>query len=101
MNSADTEVVATGDGNTSRAYSFLERLTGAVLLAVVIAVAWMTTVAYWPDVARLASVQIEVILMLGLLTTALLLVSLVALVHTRSSERADATQRQLQRRDSR
>jgi hypothetical protein len=43
----------------------------------------MVIVSYWPEVGRLASVQLEVIVMLGLLVAALVLVSVVALLHTR------------------
>lgn len=66
-----------------RSDRLLDRLTGAILIAVAMAMAWMVVVSYWPAVARLASMQLEVILMLGLLGAALLLVSLVALLHTR------------------
>ena len=66
-----------------RSDRFLDRLTGAILTAVAIAMAWMVAVSYWPDVGRLASTELEVILMLGLLGAALLLVALVALLHTR------------------
>jgi hypothetical protein len=54
-----------------------------VLLLVAVALAWMTLVAYRPDWLRLASVKIEVLALLGLLTAALLLVSAVALRNTR------------------
>ncbi|MFN0055129.1 MAG: hypothetical protein ACKV0T_23390 [Planctomycetales bacterium] len=62
----------------------LERLTAGVLLAFIAALGWMILVAYFPGVLRLASLELEVILMLALLVAALSLVSLVALWHTRS-----------------
>ena len=66
-----------------RTYPVLERLTAGVLLAFIISLAWMITVAYIPGFCRLMSVEVEVILMLVLLIAALGLVSLVALLHTR------------------
>ena len=62
----------------------LERLTAAVLLAVVIALGWMIVVAYQPAWFRLPSVEMEIVIVLVLLGTALLLVSIVALLHTRA-----------------
>jgi hypothetical protein len=64
-------------------YPWLERLTTAVLLLVVLALGWIVLAAYQSDWARLAAVEVEVVLVLALLTAALLLVSLVALLHTR------------------
>jgi hypothetical protein len=64
---------------------WLERLTAGVLLLVVAAVAWMVFVASQPDWLRLGSVEVEAVVMLGLLTAALLLVTVVALLHTRRS----------------
>ena len=63
---------------------FLEQLTAAVLLAVVIALGWMIVVAYQPAWFRLPSVEMEIVIVLVMLGTALLLVSVVALLHTRS-----------------
>jgi hypothetical protein len=63
---------------------FLERLTAALLLAVVLALGWMVLVTYYPEGPRLASVEVEVVVMLALLAAALILVSVVALLHTRT-----------------
>lgn len=68
---------------TPRGQALLERLTVAVLLAVVAALGWMTLAAYAPDELRLPSLELEVVLVLGILGAALILVSLVALLHTR------------------
>jgi hypothetical protein len=73
----------TGHNLPQRTDRILDRLTGAVLTAVAIAMTWMVIVSYRPDAGRLASTQLEVILMLVLLSAALLLVSLVAFLHTR------------------
>jgi hypothetical protein len=54
---------------------WLERLTMVVLLLVVAAVAWMVCVAAQPDWLRLGSVEMEAVIVLGLLTAALVLVS--------------------------
>jgi uncharacterized membrane protein (DUF485 family) len=63
---------------------WLEWLTGLVLAAVVLALGWMLVVAYQPEWLRLASATAEVVGVVVLLGTALLLVSVVALLHTRS-----------------
>jgi hypothetical protein len=47
------------------------------------ALGWMLLAAYQPELVRLASVEAEVIAVLTLLTAALGLVSVVALLHTR------------------
>jgi hypothetical protein len=64
-------------------YPWLERLTAAVLLLVVLALGWIILVAYQPTWARLAAVEAELLVVLGLLTAGLVLVSVVALLHTR------------------
>lgn len=71
-------------GQMGPKFIFLERLTAALLLAVVLGLAWMIVAAYQPDWLRLASVETEVEVILTLLVAALGLVSLVALLHTRS-----------------
>lgn len=62
---------------------WLERFTAGVLWLVLAALGWMVLAGYVPAWARLESPETEVILMLCLLTGALLLVSVVALWHTR------------------
>ncbi len=64
---------------------WLERMTALVLLLVLAAVAWMVCVANGVEWLRLASEEMEAVLVLGLLTAALVLVSVVALLHTRHS----------------
>jgi hypothetical protein len=64
----------------------LERLTAVVLLLVIVAVVWMVCVSIQPDWLRLGSEEIEAVVVLGLLTAALVLVSVVALLHTHQSE---------------
>jgi hypothetical protein len=66
-----------------RAPVWLEWLTGAVLVLVLAALGWMVAAAYVPAWVRLPSVAAEVVLVLALLTSALALVSVVALLHTR------------------
>jgi hypothetical protein len=65
-------------------YPLLERLTTLMLLLVVILLGWILAAAYLPEVVRVAPPEVEVILVLGVLLAALLLVSVVALLHTRS-----------------
>jgi hypothetical protein len=62
---------------------WLERLTAVVLVLVIAAVGWMVCVTVQPSWLRLASVETEAVVVLGLLTVALALVSVVALLHTR------------------
>lgn len=59
--------------------SWLERLTGIILTLVLAALAWMVLVAGRPEIGRILELRHEVLLLTGLLATALLLVSLVAL----------------------
>jgi hypothetical protein len=66
--------------------AWLERLTAAVLLAVVAALGWIVLRASLPELPSLGSEQFEVLLLLALLTAALGLVTLVALLHTRSPD---------------
>lgn len=66
-----------------RGLALLERATAAVLGAVVAALGWIVLLAYQPQWLRLPSLELEVLLVLGLLGAALILVSLVALLHTR------------------
>jgi hypothetical protein len=62
----------------------LETATAIVLLMVLAALLWLVLAAHWPQVFGLASPEVEVLVILALLTTALILVSVVALLHTRS-----------------
>jgi hypothetical protein len=65
-------------------FKLLERLTGTVLVLVLLSLGWMIAVVAFPEAASRYSTEIEVFVVLGLLTAALGLVSLVALVHTRT-----------------
>jgi hypothetical protein len=65
-------------------FRLLEHLTAASLVAVLLALGWMIVVACRPSWLRLGSVEVEVIVLLALLTTALGLVSAAALIQTRS-----------------
>jgi hypothetical protein len=61
----------------------LERVTAAVLVLVLLVLGWMIAAANWPERFSWASTEVEVIAVLGLLSAALALVSVVALLHTR------------------
>jgi hypothetical protein len=63
--------------------SLLQRITAITLWAVMLALAWMVSAAYLPDSFRMFSVEVEIVIILVLLVTALVLVSVVALRHTR------------------
>ena len=66
------------------AASWLERVTAVVLVLALLALSWIVVVAYQPSWGRLPTVEAEVLVLLGLLTAALGLVSVVALAHTRT-----------------
>lgn len=68
---------------TAGSISLLERLTGLVLILVLLAIGWMVLLTLLPGLPRPLSVETEVGLMVGLLAAALSLVSIVALIHTR------------------
>jgi len=61
----------------------LELVASGVLLLVILSLGWIMLAAYQPDWLRLPSLELEVLLVLGLFTAALVLVSVVALRQTR------------------
>jgi hypothetical protein len=65
-------------------YPLLERATALVLLLVLLAVGWMVLAACFPAWDWRLSLDAQVALVAALLTAALALVSVVALLHTRS-----------------
>ncbi len=68
---------------SERRYPWVERLTALVLLLVLLALGWITAAAFRPDWGQVVALRVQVWLVVGLLTAAVLLVSLVALLHTR------------------
>ena len=68
---------------TSLRFVFLERITSLVLLLVVAALGWILFAAYQPATPDGAAEEVQAILIIGLLSAALVLVSVVALLHTR------------------
>ena len=78
----------TGDGPENlppngRRFRLLERVTAGVLLLVVALLGWILLAAYQPEEARWAAEEVQVLVALGMLSAALVLVSVVALLHTR------------------
>jgi hypothetical protein len=67
----------------SAAGRLLERATAGLLVLVLAALGWMIIASYAPEWGRLGSLELEVILVVTLLLATLLLVSIVALLHTR------------------
>lgn len=65
--------------------TMLERGTAIALCAVLVSLAWMVSAAFQPDYLRVFSLEAEIVIMLVLLLTTLLLVSVIALRHTRGS----------------
>ena len=64
-------------------YRLLERAAAGLLLLVLAALGWMIVASYVPEWGRLDSLELEVLVLVGLLLATLLLVSVVALLHTR------------------
>ncbi len=64
-------------------FRLLERVTAVVLLLVMAALVWVLLASYQPDWTEWATEEVQVIVVLALLSTALVLVSVVALLHTR------------------
>lgn len=71
-------------GRRDHGVRFLEWAAGSALLAVLAALSWVILVAYQPDALRFVSVDLEAAAILAILITALTLVSLLALIHTRA-----------------
>ena len=67
-------------------WKLLEPVTMLVLVAVAGALGWIIAASYAPEAVRWASQEIEVMVILVLFTVALILVSVVALRHTRSRD---------------
>jgi hypothetical protein len=61
----------------------LERVTAGVLLLVLACLAWLVVVANQPTWGRLFPVEVEVAVVLALVSAALVLVSVLALLQTR------------------
>jgi hypothetical protein len=58
-------------------------MTALVLLLVVAGLVWILLAAYQPEWASWGTEEVQVLAVLGLLSAALVLVSVVALLHTR------------------
>ena len=69
---------------SDREYPWLERLTAAVLLLVLAALGWMALAAWRPEWGRWVALEVQVWVVLAFLGAALILVSVTALLHTRS-----------------
>jgi len=67
----------------TRIFRLIEGVASGVLLLVLAALGWMIVAAYVPEWGRLASLEFEVIFIVALLLAALILVSVVALLHTK------------------
>jgi hypothetical protein len=65
-------------------YPLLERTTAVVCLLVLLALAWVALAAWRPECGQWLALPVQVGIVLALLTAALALVSLVALLHTRA-----------------
>jgi len=69
---------------SDREYPWLERGTAGVLLLVLAALGWMVLAALRPEWGQWVALEVQVGIVLALLAAALLLVSVTALLHTRS-----------------
>lgn len=71
-------------------FRFLETVTSAVLILVMLSLLWMGFAAWKPEqAAEWMSVPEQVGVITGLLSAALILVSVVALLHTRPGNELD------------
>ncbi len=68
---------------SKRPFVLLEQVAATVLLLVIVAIGWMIAAASQSPIVRLPSLELEVLVVLGLLIAALVLVSVVALRQTR------------------
>ncbi len=66
-----------------RSGDVLDRAASAGLVLVLLSLVWVVVAAEQPGWAAWPDLEVQVLVLLGLLTTALLLVSAVALRHTR------------------
>ncbi len=67
-----------------REYPWLERTTAAALVLVLAALGWMVLAAWRPEWGHRVALEVQVWVVLALLGAALILVSVTALLHTRS-----------------
>jgi hypothetical protein len=72
------------DSRKSAGFRLLEGATAVVLLLVLATLLWMVAAAYLPGWAAWARAEVQVVAVVVLLVSALLLVSAVALWHTRA-----------------
>jgi len=71
------------DQQTNKPLALLERVTAIVLVLVIVSLVWMIGTAYWPELGGSTSTEAQVASVTALLSTALVLVSAVALLQTR------------------
>jgi hypothetical protein len=69
--------------SASTRFVWLEWITACVLLAVILTLAWIVLVAYLPQWFSWGSTEVQVVVVSVLFLAALLLVSTIALLHTR------------------
>lgn len=73
-----------GENESSNgSFLWLERATATVLVLVIVAVGWMIVAEDLPGWLRLATAEVEIAVVLALLSSALILVSGLAFLHTR------------------
>lgn len=65
---------------------FLEQITAVVLMLALGSLGWISAASYWPGLAASVSTELQIGAVLALLSAALLLVSVLALLRTRSQK---------------
>ena len=75
--------LAPGDDRKPAEFPLLERITAGVLILVIATLAWIILAAHDPSWGQWATTEVQVVVVLALLTTALVLVSVLALLQTR------------------
>lgn len=72
--------------NSLNSLVWLERFTAGILILVIVILGWIMLAAEVPEAASWLSEEFQVIAILALLSAALILVSVVALLHTRGKD---------------
>lgn len=74
-----------GNGSPSGLFLLLEKLAALVLILVDVGLVWLLLAGYWPEQFATNSTHAGVVTSIVLLSAALVLVTAVAILHTRDS----------------
>jgi hypothetical protein len=71
-----------GNNVASPIVALVSSVTAVALIACMFALAWMVLAAFQPEVAHFASIEVEIVIVTVLFASALMLVSVLALLET-------------------